>query len=95
VSIVQACKVTKRSVVSTLKATWIDHDTGAFSVPHFASMLAVCVLSAAFMKNVYMGKVDGMDYVYYAVAMAASASPSLMNKLIALRGGTVAAEEKK
>lgn len=37
------------------------------------------------MKNVWLGRVDGSDYVYYAVAMAASASPSLMYKLIALK----------
>lgn len=90
-----ACFNVKRSVTRTLAATWIDHDTGAFSVPHFASIMAVFILSAAFMKNVWLGKVDGMDYVYYSVAMAASASPSLMYKLIALKFNVTQTEEKK
>jgi len=83
-----------RAVCNAFKATWIDHETGAFSVPHFASVVSVVVLSVAFMKNVYMGKIDDLDYLYYAVAMAASASPSLMYKLIALKF-TVPTEEKK
>lgn len=67
--------------VALLFRTW----TNGEAVPHLASIISVGVLSAAFMKNVYLGKVDGMDYIYYAVAMAASASPSLMFKLIALK----------
>jgi hypothetical protein len=95
-SVRQACRGVKRSIVGTLKATWIDHETGAFSVPHFASILAVMVLSAAFMKNVWQHQVDGLDYIYYAVAMSASASPSLMHKVIALRfGSSTPTEEKK
>lgn len=90
-----ACKTAKRSIVSTLRATWVDHDTGAFSVPHFASIVSLGVLSVAFMKNVYLGKVDGLDYIYYAVAMAASASPSLMYKLMALKFPTVEQKETK
>jgi hypothetical protein len=89
-----ACSNVKRSVSQALAATWIDHDTGAFSVPHFASVVAVFALTAAFIKNAWMKNVDGMDYLYYALAMAASASPSLMYKLIALKFN-VPTEEKK
>jgi hypothetical protein len=78
---------------ATVFHTWTNGEI----VPHIASILSVCVLSAAFMKNVYMGKVDGFDYIIYAVAMAASASPSLMYKLIALKftGQPIVEEEKK
>jgi hypothetical protein len=89
-----AYRSVRHSIVGTLKATWIDHDTGAFSVPHFASVVSLAALTVVFVKNAYLGKVDGLDYIYYAVAMAASASPSLMYKLIA-RGETQRTEEKK
>jgi hypothetical protein len=89
-----ACSTVKRSITRTLAATWIDHETGAFSVPHFASVVTIVALTMVFVKNAFLGKVDGLDYIYYAVAMAASASPSLMYKLIA-RGETQKTEEKK
>jgi hypothetical protein len=89
-----AYRSVKHSIVDTLKATWIDHETGAFSVPHFASVVAIAALTMVFVKNAYLGKVDGLDYIYYSVAMAASASPSLMHKFIA-RGETQKTEEKK
>ena len=93
-TVTSAASSVKRSIARTLAATWIDHDTGAFSVPHFASVVALGALTTVFVKNAYLGKVDGLDYIYYAVAMAASASPSLMYKLIA-RGETQRTEEKK
>lgn len=71
--------------------TW----TNGEAVPHIASIVSVGVLSVAFLKNAYLARVDGLDYIYYAVAMAASASPSLMFKLIALRFPTVEQKETK
>ena len=82
------------AIAEALKKTWIDQSTGEISVPHLASVITLNVLSAAFMKNVWIGKVDGLDYIWYAVAMAAAASPALMQKVVNLKFGAPQEEKK-
>jgi len=82
------------AIAEALKRTWIDQTTGEVSVPHLASVMTLFVLSAAFMKNMWTtGKVEGLDYIWYAVAMAAAASPALMQKLVNLKFGRTSEEK--
>lgn len=73
------------AIASAARTTWSDSETGVFSLTHFGQVLTLGVLCLAFVKNVYLGKVDGLDYIYYALAMAIASSPALARMVIKQR----------
>jgi len=83
-----------RAVASALKATWIDHDTGQFSLLRFIPVVTCTFLSYAFAKNSLKFDLAWDDYMGYALSMASASSPALMGKWLALKFGKPAEEAK-
>lgn len=68
------------ATTNAVTATWMPG--GVFNLMHFCQVMAMCIMSAGFMKNAYKFDSQWLDYVGYALGMAMSGSPALAEMVI-------------